>query len=180
MNCLQTRQAFALFWRNSLVSEERDALLAHLEQCSGCEHSFRVFALTAPALYDQRDQGGLSRSPRATELPGPSGSSGDGSRVGSDPAVRSETGRWLAFGAVFTLAAAATVILYFSAPSRVTLEDAIGAVNPGVEAASYNSDGLFGQNDLYRGSSQPGRDIAQPGINQLDSSGRGRDNGLAG
>src|SRR5262249_31874107 len=51
MNCFEARNDFVGFWQKALSSDRRAEMLAHLQQCAGCDHSFRSFALTAPVLY---------------------------------------------------------------------------------------------------------------------------------
>jgi hypothetical protein len=51
MNCFEARQQFRALWRKTAPREMRAALLAHLQSCAKCNHAFRVFAVTAPALH---------------------------------------------------------------------------------------------------------------------------------
>ena len=51
MNCFETRNGFAAFWRKALEPGLRAAFLSHLMECAGCDRAFRVFAMTAPLLY---------------------------------------------------------------------------------------------------------------------------------
>lgn len=51
MNCFEARREFGAFWRKELANERREAFLAHLAGCSGCDSAFRNFALSAPVLH---------------------------------------------------------------------------------------------------------------------------------
>jgi len=63
MNCFEARQEFPALWRKTAATERRAELLAHLKGCAKCDHAFRVFALTAPALYGEMDRH-AARAPR--------------------------------------------------------------------------------------------------------------------
>ena len=151
MNCLDTRQHFAGFWRKSLVLDERHGFLAHLAGCPPCNHAFRSFALTAPVLY-----GDLARSPAA---------GAEGAAPGRAPAVRagaSGVGRLRAVEGFAILAAvAAALIVYLAWPPRVTFEDAIVEDDSGVARTTYSpADNLFWPNGAAPRSDRP--DPGQP------------------
>jgi hypothetical protein len=65
MNCFETRQEFAALWRKTVTAERRAELLAHLKDCSKCDHAFRVFALTAPVLHSDTEHSGRAAVARA-------------------------------------------------------------------------------------------------------------------
>jgi hypothetical protein len=54
MNCFEARQDFPAFWRKTIAAERRAELLGHLAGCAKCDHAFRLFALSAPVLYGDR------------------------------------------------------------------------------------------------------------------------------
>lgn len=65
MNCLEARNRFVSFWRKTLDGQRREQFVDHLRECTGCDHSFRVFALTAPVLYtESRELPDLATSAR--------------------------------------------------------------------------------------------------------------------
>ena len=114
MNCLEARREFPGFWRRSLAEEQRGALLAHLLGCDSCDHSFRVFALTAPVLHGAPPSPRVQRLAVAPNLPAPSA---------ANPLVWVNAERRRMFAAAFVMGAAAAIALYFSAhwcaPCRV-------------------------------------------------------------
>jgi predicted anti-sigma-YlaC factor YlaD len=139
MNCFEVRNEFVAFWQSSLDGDSRAQLLAHLQQCSNCDGSFRTFALTAPVLYSAFEP----------EL--------NSSSQGSPAAVFNEPGRprsgyqrpsrsWTRAVAAFVMAAAAVIAFYFAAAQPVTFEDAIAADSVSSELAEYPpTESLFGQ-----------------------------------
>lgn len=150
MNCFEARNDFVAFWQRTLLPDRQIQLLAHLRECSGCDHSFRVFALTAPLLYSRvepaRGQAidgvtaGLQANRMATPL-----RAGESSGPPADKRhlIVRVMSRAIPASA---LAAAAAVALYFAAPPRMTFEDAIGSDYSNVEPASYPSvDSFFGK-----------------------------------
>ncbi len=157
MNCLEARKAFVSFWHMTLDLSQRADFVNHLAGCMACNHSFRVFALTAPVLHSEY-------APRPRQLLEQTGIKGNRpaqllSRYGAN--------RWWATGLAATMGAAAALALYISQPPRVTLEDAFqdGMVesNPDVQLATFDpSDSLFGPDDS--GSGMAG------GFNQTQSS----------
>lgn len=48
-----TRKGFAAFWCRAMSPTERAVLVEHLKGCEQCDHSFRVFALSAPVLHSE-------------------------------------------------------------------------------------------------------------------------------
>ncbi len=58
MNCFEARRDFRAFWRRELSAERREAFVAHLRECSGCDGAFRNFALTAPVLHSEVEPAG--------------------------------------------------------------------------------------------------------------------------
>ncbi|HLW70113.1 MAG TPA: hypothetical protein VKS22_05775 [Candidatus Binataceae bacterium] len=162
MNCLEARREFAGFWRRSLSEDDRGALLTHLWGCDSCDHSFRVFALTAPVLHGAPPERRREHLKAASNPPEPSAARPGGS-------VRAERRR--IFAAAFVMGAAAAVALYFSAPPRVTLEDAINSGGSAVTNSTQDIDNLFGRDDLER-------DSAAPEGSKLDF-GQGREHGFA-
>jgi hypothetical protein len=165
MNCLEARREFASFWRRSMKADDRAAFVSHLGGCARCDQSFRLFALTAPVLHSDADAARARLHPegsarvRAVPLP--------------LPLARGEKTPWRLVSAGLAMAAAAALALYISSPPKVTLEDAIGEGNTGVEVTTYNpANNLFGQ-DVF------GPDSTAPDVDQGDS-GRGFKNGLAG
>jgi hypothetical protein len=139
MNCFETRNDFVAFWQRTLASERRAELLAHLRRCASCDHAFRVFALSAPVLYSATEPPLSSNSYRAVAADSErSPHSGSASRPVSRTISR--------VAAVFSMAAAEALALYFAAPPRMTFEDAIGSDNPKGELASYPAtDSFFGK-----------------------------------
>jgi hypothetical protein len=150
MNCFEARNDFVAFWQRTLLPDRQVELLAHLRECSSCDHSFRVFALTAPLLYSRvepaRGQASddvsanlpanrIATPLRAGELSGP-------------PANKRHLIVRVMSRAIAAsmLAAAAAIALYFAAPPRMTFEDAIGSDYSNLEPASYPSvDSFFGK-----------------------------------
>jgi hypothetical protein len=159
MNCLETRRAFAAYWRRALAAEERAAVTSHLAECGRCDHSFRVFALTAPVLH------GAPGTQRAMGRPAPIPASRI-AKVGGGA-----SGRWSGVAAVLAMGAAAAVTLYFSPPPRVSFEDAIGTATPYSAVTSDSRESLFGQDELDHSTA--------PAPNQVES-GQGHKDGIAG
>lgn len=54
MNCFEARKEFVSFWRRTLDATRRADFLNHLEQCERCDHSFRLFAISAPVIHSAR------------------------------------------------------------------------------------------------------------------------------
>jgi|GEM_PF-2320003 anti-sigma factor RsiW len=55
MNCFEARRDFRAFWRRELSAERREAFVAHLRECQGCDGAFRNFALSAPVLHSEAE-----------------------------------------------------------------------------------------------------------------------------
>jgi predicted anti-sigma-YlaC factor YlaD len=140
MNCFDARSLFVAFWRKALTDERRAQLLAHLRGCPACDHSFRIFALTAPLLYSAAEPDGnlAPEQPKRREASGSKLSSVD-SRSGSQTFNRVLP--------AFIMAAAAVIALYFAVPPRMTFEDAVAASdNSNADVASYPAtDSFLGQ-----------------------------------
>jgi len=148
MNCFEARKEFVAFWRRQMPPLARAAFSEHLGGCPRCDHSFRVFALSAPALHSETDaETGGARAHRSGGL-----------HVVAAPAHRdgsAPTGRrrakldrlfsWRDAGAVIAVATAASLALYFaSATPRAVFEDAL--TGSASELANYNTPtGVFGQ-----------------------------------
>jgi hypothetical protein len=143
MNCLETRHQFAGFWQKSLAPDDRRAFLAHLAACRACDHAFRIFALTAPALYSD-----LADSPAAgvsgPRSPLPTGRASDGGRPMN--------------GFVIVAAIAAAITLYLTVPRRVSFEDVIVGGDTGVARTTYSPT----ENLFWPDGSAPRSDPGQP------------------
>jgi hypothetical protein len=145
MNCLEARNDFVAFWQKTLLPDRRALLLAHLRECSGCDHSFRVFAVTAPLLYSAVEPVTAQTTPGVTP-----NLVTDTVRVQQFSRPHTNKSRLMRVVsralAASMFAAAAALALYFAAPPQMTFEDAIGADNSNVEAVSYPSvDSFFGR-----------------------------------
>jgi hypothetical protein len=153
MNCFEARSDFIAFWQNTLADEHRAGLLAHLRRCTTCEHSFRIFALTAPILYSATaPPWNVEPSRPIVWYPG----GFELSRVASTVERRAIAGTLKIAMPVFAMAAAAAIALYFSVPPQTTFEDAIAADKSNVELASYPSaDSLLGQELMVQSSTGP-------------------------
>jgi len=153
MNCFAARNDFVAFWQKTLDDERRAQLLTHLGGCGACDHSFRTFALIAPVLYSATEPDWNLETPRPIRLnpeePYPSSAPSTAKRGSLVPAVNRVV-------PVFVRAAAAALVLYFSAPPRMTFEDAIAADNSNAEVASYPpTDSFFGQELMAQNSTAP-------------------------
>ena len=153
MNCFEARKEFVAFWRRQMPPLERAAFSAHLGTCTRCDHSFRVFALSAPVLHSESEP--ESRGARAHRSGGLRLVAAPAHRDGSVPAARgrSRLGRpfsWRDAGAVIAVAAVASLALYFVLPTpRPAFEDALTDGNAASELATYTSPtSLFGQEIL--------------------------------
>lgn len=131
MNCLEARNLFVSFWRKTLDGPRREQFVDHLRECTGCDHSFRVFALTAPVLYaESRELPDLATSVRRSRR-------ADASRPaqGSKPtrlrfSVRSAL-------AVSLLVAAAGVAAYLAVHEpQTSLEETLSPPDATVEMSS--------------------------------------------
>jgi hypothetical protein len=153
MNCFEARNDFVAFWQKTLANERRAQLLTHLRQCATCDHSFRIFALTAPILYSATE-------PDSSFGPAPAmGLDAGGVGLSSDPSIAEHRPVVRTLNKVlpvFVMAAAAALALYFAASPRMTFEDAIAADNSNVELASYPStDSFFGQELMAQDTTAP-------------------------
>jgi hypothetical protein len=140
MNCFEAKNDFIGLWQKTLVRDRRAEVLTHLALCSTCDHSFRVFALTAPVLYSPSEPDRRSAAPLIR-----TGESGFKLLV---PAPVAHRPRVRALNTVLpglVTAAAALIAFYFAGPA-MTFEDAIAAENSNAELASYPpNDSVFGQ-----------------------------------
>jgi hypothetical protein len=140
MNCFETRKEFISFWRRTMPAHERVQFSAHLRECARCDRSFRVFALTAPALHSETAP---EEDAASYIAPPPRRPAAIGRAVRRDPPVEFP---WRAMTALLAMAAAAAVAVYVATPARVTFEDAIAVENPAIEPVSYTvADNVFGQ-----------------------------------
>jgi anti-sigma factor RsiW len=147
MNCFEARKEFISFWRRTMPEDERVRFSAHLNECGRCDRSFRVFALTAPALHSETEPEGDSAAYRPM--------------AAARPAVRRdapEESAWRVMTAALAMAAAAAIAVYVAIPSRTTFMDAIAVENPNVDQVSYTAaDSVFGQ-ELF------GQDVTQQSL----------------
>ena len=143
MNCFEARTDFVAFWQKTLAAERRAQLLTHLRRCTTCDHSFRMFALTAPVLYSATEPDSRLSPARPIGF--------DTDRIGAsgNPPMAEHRSIVRTLNRVLpaiAMAAAAAIALYFAAPPHMTFEDAIAGDNSSVELASYPStDSFFGQ-----------------------------------
>ena len=120
MGCFEVRLEFPEFWRGSMEEEQRRKLLDHLRSCAGCDHAFRVFAITAPVLHSE------SRPASAPSA-----------EVSRRPVIAASRPRiWPAATVLMTLAMAATIVLYLAiaAPTQ-TLDEALSPQDSVTELA---------------------------------------------
>jgi hypothetical protein len=133
MNCLEARKQFRRFWRQGLPPHEQSEFISHLDGCAGCDHSFRLFALTAPVLQAQFVEARVMSGRRADSAdPAQSGAAKP-----SLERTRDERVPWGVFGAAIGMALAAAVAVYFSLIQNVTFEDAITDTR-GIARATYS------------------------------------------
>jgi hypothetical protein len=140
MNCFEARNDFVAFWQRILASERRVQLVTHLHGCPACDRSFRLFALTAPVLYSGTEPDWSSAQRR------PVRPNAEGFDLSSAPRIvghRSIVRRLNGVLPAFVMATAAAIALYFSAPPRMTFEDAFGGDNSNAEVESYPSTDSF-------------------------------------
>lgn len=111
MNCFEARQEFPALWRKTASAERHAELMAHLERCAKCDHAFRVFAMTAPALHSEGlPAGARAGSVRREILP-----SDRPSRFAGAARVAPRPRRWLAMSAAAAIFVLGTSAAYFSA-----------------------------------------------------------------
>jgi len=143
MNCFEARKEFGAFWRRTLEREVRASFVSHLSGCAKCDHSFRIFALSAPALHSEREP-----EPQI-EAAGASRATVSALAAGREAARNRGTPHWWAAAAAAMLlviggAAAWTA----SVPLRqnVDVMEAIAGDDPSLEPVTYTPDtSLFGQ-----------------------------------
>jgi hypothetical protein len=149
MNCFEARNDFVAFWQKALTGDRRAEMLAHLQQCAACDHSFRSFALTAPVLYSASEPLWTSEVAQPTSRQSVAFEFPSEARVAEH---RSLVSRWNRLVPALVMAAAAVIAVYFAVPPRMTFEDAIAAENGNAEVASYPAaDSLFGQELIAQG-----------------------------
>ncbi len=115
MNCFEARQEFTGFWRGVLDADRRAELLAHLKSCAGCDHAFRVFALTAPVLHSDAE-------PASRRAPSPAREFSLADRPRRFASVargQARPERWFAMCAAVTIFAAASLAAYLSVTAPV-------------------------------------------------------------
>lgn len=136
MNCFEARREFAAFWQRRMSAGDREAFLAHLRQCPRCEHSFRLFALSAPVLHSAVQPESSARAQRSASL---HSVATNARRPGfSVRPNRRQRPRWRAAAAGFAMAAVAVVAVYVATTPRATFEDALTAYTAsGVQTTSY-------------------------------------------
>ncbi len=126
MNCFETRNGFAAFWRKTLEPQAREELLGHLKECAGCDRAFRTFALTGPLLYSD------AIPARGTPSHRHASRSVSAMRRGGDNAP--PTLRAVCAMLAMVFAAGFAAYLATAAP-RQTLDDAISNPEPASELA---------------------------------------------
>jgi hypothetical protein len=149
MNCFEIRNEFVSFWRKTMPLERRVRFAAHLRDCPGCDHAFRLFAMSAPVLHSSSEpEGSLEAAPGVHPQ---SQTKSERSKVPAH-VKRVDARHWSNAFAAFAMAAAAGIALYFAAvPPKVTFEDVITEDYSSPEPASYSSaQSFFGQELLGR------------------------------
>jgi hypothetical protein len=121
----------------------RVELSAHLRECSRCDRSFRVFALSAPVLHSNSEPERRTTPIRTGSLRPVRALNGQLKR---NPYRARHASGWGGAVAAFMIAAAAGIAAYVAVTPKVTFEDAIVADNSGASVSSYNtSDSSFSQ-----------------------------------
>ncbi|HJU11715.1 MAG TPA: hypothetical protein VJ728_12600 [Candidatus Binataceae bacterium] len=152
MNCFEARNQFVAFWQKSLEGESRTQLLLHLRGCAACDRAFRIFALTAPVLYSASEPEWKSEPVQPAKVSALRPYESSVRPAGPQLPVR-KLNRILP---AVAMAAAAAIALYFTAPPRMTFEDAIAAENQNIATVSYPAaDSFFGQELMAQGSTVP-------------------------
>jgi hypothetical protein len=136
MNCFEARKEFVSFWRCLMPPERRSLFVEHLRNCTQCDHSFRIFALTAPVLHSEaepeRDE---SRPSGHLEITSNS--------QGRQRSESRNSARLGAIGLSVGMAAAAAIAIYFAVAPHLSFEDAIADENPNVQLAFYREPESF-------------------------------------
>ena len=129
MNCFEARQNFPALWKKELGAEARATMLAHLGQCSACDHAFRVFALSAPVLHSATEPARTGHRCRE------GASHGISARRGAGIYREAHRARpWIATYAASVLLMLGAAAAYLSVHEPVqTLSDAISQTQPAVE-----------------------------------------------
>jgi hypothetical protein len=143
MNCFEARKEFGAFWRRTLEREARASFVSHLGGCTKCDRSFRIFALSAPALHSERDpnpQMPAIGAARATVRP---------LSARREPMRSESTPGWRRAAAAAMLVVIGGVAAWSAAmPLRQSVDvmEAIAGDDPSIEPVSYTPDtSLFGQ-----------------------------------
>lgn len=165
MNCFEARKEFGAFWRRTLAPEARAAFSSHLGSCAKCDRSFRIFALSAPVLYSEREP-----EPRAR----PAGTARMAIRpltARRMPSRSSGTPPWRAVAAAAILlivsgATAAWTII----PAHQDMMEAIAGDDPSVEPVSYTPDASIFSQDVI-GSDPSLQEPVAPDNNPVRSEG---------
>jgi len=170
MNCFDARKEFRSFWRRTLSPDDRAAFAGHLRGCAQCDRSFRVFALSAPALHSDRE-------PEAARQPSTLARAQSQRQPANGGAVGLHGGRsqgWAVAAAAAILLVVSGVAAWSAAPaSSQDVMEAIAGDDANVEAVSYTTDGSFFSQDEF--SSDPS--LQEP---LAPDSTESRSNGLAG
>ncbi len=141
INCFEARQEFPALWRKAATAERRAELLAHLGECAKCDHAFRLFALTAPALHsermpgaDARERGALRRDYSPLDRP---------YRFAAASRASSQSRPWMAMGAAAMIFLFSSSAAYYSVKAPAdTLTDEISSSDTGADSESMTD--LFG------------------------------------
>jgi|SRR5579863_250648 len=134
MNCFEARNQFAAFWRRQMAADARTDLVAHLRECARCDHSFRLFALSAPVVHSAVEPEAGSRAQRNGGLHTVALSARRSGTVARRDTMMKR--HWRGAGAALTMAAAAMLAIYVATAPRDTFEEALaGNSNPDIETA---------------------------------------------
>ncbi len=152
MNCFESRQAFVAYWQHTLPVEQRAAFNAHLQFCEQCDHSFRIFALSAPVLHSSSEPMVGTTRPRVTVPRRPSVEALR-DRNSHSFARRS---RWV-LGAAGAMAAAVFAVYVMAArPSSAdVLEQTITGDDPSVELTSFTTGEMLEPDSAAQDSNHP-------------------------
>jgi hypothetical protein len=108
--------------------------------------SFRIFALSAPALHSDSEPEAGAAPHRAIPL---HTVASDASRSVLRPKSASNAAPRRLIGTALAMAAAAALALYIARPPRANLEDAIGDEIPSIELTAYSpAENVFAQEML--------------------------------
>lgn len=145
MNCFEARNQFAAFWRRQMTMDARATLVAHLRECARCDHSFRLFALSAPVVHSAVEPEAGSGAQRSGGLHTVALSARRSGTVARRDTMMKRQRRGV--GAALTMAVTAILAIYVATAPRDTFEEAlVGNSNPDVETAvTVAPVSLFGQ-----------------------------------